>query len=170
MAQSVIVKNTNKKQGVTLIELLLYMGLFVILVTGVLYSAVYLQSVLQYNTLEYTADEQIYRQLSLLQQHMFGAEKVEFGSSSIKIYGKYGFVEQYILGNVLHMRYIYAGKSEKDIVMYPYLKLEKFIFIQETHHETLFKNSIIWVEVERRDMRGGVKIMKEWLVGGRFSY
>jgi hypothetical protein len=165
MAQFIIYKNKNKKRGVTLIELVLYIGLFVILVSGVLYSAIYLQSVLQYNTLEYTAEEQIYRQLGLLQQHMQSATKVETGSSSIRIYGKYGYIEQYLHGYLLHMKYVYVGKDEKDIILYPFLKLQEFSFIRENRHESLLGNSVVWVEVARRDMRGKVKKLKEWLVG-----
>lgn len=169
MAQFIIYKNQNQnknqKRGVTLIELVLYMGLFVILATGVLYSAVYLQSVLQYNTLEYTADEQVYRQLGLLQQYMSNSTKVEVSSSSLQIHGKYGYVEQYTSNNFLHMKYVYVGKPEKDIILYPYLKLEKFAFFREIGHETLFGNSVIWVKVERKDGRGKIKILHEWLTG-----
>lgn len=167
MAQFVTCKNQNKnqKRGVTLIELLLYMGLFVILVSGVLYTAIYLQSVLQYNELEYKAEEQMYRQLSLLHQHMHSATRLEIGSSSIRIYGKYGYVEQYLSHDFLHMKYVYAGKMEKDIVPYPFLKLQEFLFIRETGHESLLGNSLIWVQVRRVDIKGRTQTLKEWLVG-----
>lgn len=152
------------KQGVGFIELIVYMGIFMILLCGVLYTALYLGKILEYNTLEYKAGEQIYRQLDLLQQHLVKATKVEVGSSSLKVYGSYGYIEHYIQDNILHMKYVYVGKADKDMIVYPYVKFEKFSFVREVGHETMFGNSVIWVEVKRVDSRGRVKVLKEWLL------
>ncbi len=160
MAQSI----NNKKRGVTLIELVVYMGIFMILVSGVLYSALYMQKILEYNAIEYKTQEQIYRQLGLLQQHVNSATRVEMGSGSLRIYNRFGYVEQVLQEKILHMKYVYAGKPDIDIIPYPYIRLEKFTFTKETGHETLFGNSILSVEIVRSDLKGRLKKIREWLV------
>ncbi len=162
MAQSIIHQN----KGTTLIELIIYMGLFVILVGGVLYSAFYLQNILQYNAYEYKAEEQIYRQLRLVQQHMDLATSVEISSSSLKIHNPHGYIEPYLQNHTLHIKYTYPTKPTLDIVPYPYLKFQQFSFTQETGHESLSGNSIIWVDIERVDSKNKLKKLKEWLVDG----
>ena len=162
MAQSI--KYTNKKRGVSLMELILYMGIFVMLVIGVLYSALYMQKVLEYNAVEYKAQEQTYRQLGLLQQHMNSAGKIEVGSSSLKIFSRYGYMEQFLQDKTLHMRYVYPQKPILEIIPYPYLRLEKFSFVLETGHETLLGNSMLKVEMERLDSRGKPKTLQERII------
>lgn len=157
-------QSINTKSGVTLIELVLYMGIFTILVTGVLYSALYMQKILEYNAVEYKSQEQLYRQLGLLQEHMSSATQVEIGNSSLRIYNRFGYVEQVVQEKTLHMKYVYVGKSDIDIIPYPYLRLEKFSFTSEIGHETLFGNSVLSVEIERLDPKGKIKILREWLV------
>lgn len=162
----IIYKHT--KRGVTLVELILYISLFTILVMGVLSSVVYLQSVLQYTALEHVNREQIYRQLDILQQYLVTATRVDIATTTIRIYGRYGYIEQYVDQGVLRMIYHYDdGLLQKNIVPYPYLRLKDFSFTKNPRNfvdETLFKKGSISVRVAWLDNKKSVKYFEETLL------
>lgn len=154
----------KRKHGVTLIELVIYMGIFTLLVSGFLYTALYIQNILSHNTTEYKTQEQIYTQLNLLQHHLNSATDVELSSTSIKITNPYGYTKQYFQDNLLYMTYVYSFRSTLRIVPYPITQFTKFSFTQQPQHETLSANSIIWVDIERVDTRGKKKSLRTYLV------
>lgn len=158
------IKYNVQSRGFTLVELILYMGLFTVLVSGVLYSSFYLQSVLQYNSTEYKAQENIYRQLELLQHHLAQATKVEVSTSSIRMYNSHGYVVQGLHSGILHMIYTYEGKPEKDIDIYPFMNFSEFSFKREIVRDTLLTKSVVHVHIERVDIRGKVKGIDEYFI------
>lgn len=164
-----LIKFKQTKRGITLIELVVYMGIFTLLVSGFLYTALYMQNILSYNATEYKIEEQIYRQLNLLQHHLNSAIDVELSSTSIKITNSYGYMEQYFQNNLLYIVYLYPSRSVLDIIPYPITQFTKFSFAQESQHETLSANSIIWVDIERIDTRGKKKSLRTYLVQYRNS-
>jgi type II secretory pathway pseudopilin PulG len=151
-------------RGITLIELVLYMALFTILVTGVLYSTTYLQKTIEYNAFEYKARENIYRQLTLLQQYFAIADRVEVDGNTIKMQIKDKRVTQELRDGRLVMVYAYPNQPEKEIEPYIGTKFETFSLHDINRDDTLYAKSLFDVEVIRKDVRGKTKVVHEYIL------
>lgn len=175
MAQFVKQKENSMKnlqKGVTLIELVLYMAIFTVLMSGVLYSSMYLQGVMTYNAIEYKAKENIYKQLTLLQNHLNNAKEVAHDETGIYIISDFGSVEQTIHDEQILIKYNFFSQlaGHKQIIQFPYMKFKTISFRKSKNSDTLQSKSIIYVDIERVDMRGKIQKTTEHLYVTRVDF
>ncbi|MEN9604409.1 MAG: hypothetical protein RJB39_94 [Candidatus Parcubacteria bacterium] len=125
-----------QRQGITLIELILYMSLFAILVSIVFSTVFYLQKLFTNKKIEYIVRAEIYEQLNLLQQHLVLTQRVEVGPEDITLY-MYGStdpravvkIRQYIDGGRLVMEYLHNDPGlDKKIYVHEYTVLQDLSF------------------------------------------
>ncbi|MES2622859.1 MAG: prepilin-type N-terminal cleavage/methylation domain-containing protein [Patescibacteria group bacterium] len=158
------IKHKKYSKGITLIELVLYMGLFTILISGVLYSALYLEEIIEYNSFEYKARENIYRQLELLQHYTIIAQHIEIGSSSIRMQIEKGSIIQELREGKLYMKYEYIDMPMKEFLVYPYARFIDFSFTKSTSSETLSAKTELKVHIDRQDTKGRHKFIDEYIL------
>lgn len=78
-----------KGQGITLVEILVYMAIFSILVTGFLSSSFYIQKVIQARTYGYKTKQCMYDQLYILQQYARFVTRYTIENNVIILHTKY---------------------------------------------------------------------------------
>ena len=86
MAQ-INLKSQNQTAGLTLIELILYMGIFCFMFLAMMSTVFYLQKIIQNNNHNYYVKNQIYSNLNILQQYLYRS-RMELGNHELKIFSK----------------------------------------------------------------------------------
>ncbi|MES2986026.1 MAG: prepilin-type N-terminal cleavage/methylation domain-containing protein [Patescibacteria group bacterium] len=155
-------RNITYKKGFTLIELVLYMGVFTILVVGILYTSMYIQKVLQDSAVRYEIDEIIYRQLALLQNHITLATHIEVSTSSIRMYSQNSIVTQELRSGILFMIYEYGNGQKKEFAIYPTMKFSEFSFRDNETGETFETKNQLRVQVDRIGVKGKLMSLEEY--------
>ncbi len=156
-------RNINFKKGFTLIELVLYMGIFALLVSGVLYSSFYLQNIMHFNSIEYKANEEMYRHLALLQQYVKNAVKIEISTTTIHMHTDNGLITQELSNGSIRMKYQFHSKPVIDFEIYPYTQFTKFSFIKDEYNDSVQEKNRLKIEIERVNSRGEIRRLKEYI-------
>lgn len=138
------------KKGFTLLELVIYISLFIVLLGGMLYSSYYLQRVLVDNAVEYNAKENIYRHLTLLQEYAKNADSIIYSSSSLKIIHKNGYVEQTLINSEIVLTFTHGQIIHSTFNPFPYMYFEVFSFKKGKRNDTFLTKSILNVVLKRK--------------------
>lgn len=157
-------RNLTNKKGFTLLELVLYMSIFAVLVTGILYSSFYLQSVMQYNSGEYKIKEDIYRLVTLLQEFGKISTHSEVGTSSLKLLHKYGFAEIRLENSNVYFIFSHPDNSVTQFIELPHTKFEQLNFKRIDRHDTFLTKSILEIEVQRKNSKNKTVTLVDFLV------
>lgn len=116
-----MVKNIFKK-GMTLVELILYMGLFALIILLVFSTTFYLQKLFEDKLGEYAIRRDVYMHLRILQEYLVGTERIELGDNSFIFYMKNDSLQeirQTLENGKINMEYRYTDISKnKKFVVY----------------------------------------------------
>lgn len=157
-------RNLNCKKGFTLLELVLYMGIFTVLVGGVLYSSFYLQELMQYNSIEYKTKEQIYRHLTVLQEFGKIATGIEIGTSSLKLINMNGYVEQVLENSHIHLKFVHKDGFKIEFTELPFTKFEEFNFKRADRQDTFFTKCVLQIEAMRKNSKNKLVYLVDFLL------
>ncbi len=144
----------NISKGVTLVELLLYMGIFSILFLTITSTVFYLQKIIQNNNQNYYVKNQIYTNLNILQQYMY-KNSVVLDSQNLQIIDRNGntVLTQKIENNQL--KNIYSNSE--------FLINDK-IFFTTYNISQLEKDRLIKFEISWLDSRGKSQNFTEYII------
>lgn len=157
-------RNLNYTKGFTLLELVLYMSLFMVFVAGILYSSFYLQEVMQFNSVEYKTKEEIYRHLTILQNFGKIATSIELSTSSLKLVHKNGYVEQKLENSHIYLKFIHQDNLQIEFIELPFTKFEQFNFKRGDRQDTFFTKSILEIETIRKNSKNKLVSLVDFLV------
>ena len=145
---------TQNNKGLTLIELLVYMGIFSIICLMVGSSMFYLQKIIQNNNQNYYIKNQTYFNLNILQQYLYSSS-VKIVDNELRIFDKNNNLA---LTQKMDNKQIKNFYSNKSFVIDEYLNFEKYE-INLIENNRLIKFDISWV-----DSRGKSQNLTEYLV------
>lgn len=144
----------QKKKGLTLIELLIYMSIFSIICLMITSSVFYLQKIIQNNNQNYYVKNHIYSNLNILQQYLYRSS-VKVVNNDLKIFDKNNNL---ILTQKIDNKQIKNIYQNKNFVIDEYLNFEKYE-VNLIENNRLIKFDISWT-----DSRGKLQNLTEYLV------
>jgi len=142
------------QKGTTLIELLVYMGIFSIMMLMVSSSIFYLQKIIKNNNHNYYVKNQIYTNLTILQHHLDNAS-MTLENDELKLFSK--------TGKLIMSQKIQDGQPQfiyRDKNFNPY----HLIDFQTYHMALIDKNRVVQIEISWLDMRGKPQTLVEYLI------
>lgn len=145
---------SQKNKGLTLIELLVYMGIFSIICLMVSSSVFYLQKIIQNNNQNYFIKNQVYYNLNILQQYLYYT-RVEIKAGDLNFFDKNNM---HVLTQKIENKQVKNIYKDKSFVINDNLNLEKYD-ITFTDKDRLIRFDISWV-----DNRGKTHNFTEYLV------
>ncbi len=148
MARTINIFNKHNA-GLTLVELILYMSIFSILVTGFLSASVYIQKIIQSYTYDYKAKACIYEQLSILQQYK--------GVLASK-------VPSITLDQEKHMQLVYTYPQQKIIKICDLIKFEELVYTTKEKPRTISEKSEVNIKFSFFDIRHKLISFTETLI------
>ncbi len=143
-----------KSRGVTLVELLVYIGVFSIIFLIISSSSFYLQKIIQNNNQNYYIKNQIYYNLNILQQYL-NKSYVELSNNDLKFFNKN---KNLILTHKIENNYIKNIYQNKNFVIDKYLNFQKYE-ISLIDNGRVIRFDISWL-----DNRGKVRNLIEYLI------
>lgn len=103
-------KKSPKQKGITLVEILLYMGIFAVYITFVFSITFYMQNIFGKAKTEYVGKIMIYHHLTLLQNHLEKTSHIEHTPTSTTFHivdSDITKIVQYTDGGKMYIRYEY---------------------------------------------------------------
>lgn len=131
----------KQNKGISLIELILYMSIFMFVFTTVISSTLYIQKMIQNNNYNYYVKNQFYMNFDILQQYLY-RNRVEFDGVNIYFFDKNNvkIFTQNIENN--NIKNIYR---DKDISILEGVSIKQ-INIEFLENNRLLSYSIYWLD------------------------
>ncbi len=138
--------NKKYKRGITVLEMVLYMAIFSVFITGSFYISFYIQKVYEKNVSLYIHKSAVYFFLHLVQQHALHADSVDVHTDPV--------TKQLCLG------YVYKNNIRKTSCIYPETRFRDVYIKRVTdNNKTLSSSSIYYIYIEW----GEGQFVKEYL-------
>ena len=136
----------NNKKGITLIELIIYMGIFSFIFITTISSLFYIQKIIQSSNESYYTKNQIYNNLNILQQYLFSFS-VTVENGELNFFDQYNNLvfTQKVEGNVLKNIY----PSGKVFESMPYINIDNLYFDMMNRDEVI-RYVIIWKDNDNK--------------------
>lgn len=148
------IKQNIHSNGLTLIELLIYMSIFSIIFIIITSSVFYLQKIIQNNNQNYYVKNQIYTNLNILQQYLYKTH-IEMAGNDLKFFDKNNNL---ILTQKIENKQIKNIYPNKSFIIDDYLNFEKYE-ISLIDNGKVLRFGISWF-----DSRGKVQNIVEYLI------
>ncbi len=143
-----------KNKGLTLIELILYMGIFCFIFLVMMSSVFYLQKIIESNNREYYVKNQIYTNLNILQQYLYKSH-ITIENQNLNFFDKH---DTLILTQTFEqdqMRNIYQDKA--------FFPME-YIDFESYNLELLDSGRVLKVEYTWLNNRGKTQKITDYLI------
>lgn len=139
-------KLTNNKKGLTLIELIIYIGIFSFIFITIISSLFYIQKIIQNNNQNYYEKNQIYNNLNTLQQYLF-LFSIKIEDDELNFFDKDNNLvfTQKVEGNVL--KNIYPNGKVFEAI--PYINVDN-LNIYMMNRDRVLRYRIIWKDTTNR--------------------
>ena len=144
----------TRNQGMTLIELLLYMSIFSIIFLLIMSSVFYLQKIIQNNNQNYYVKNQVYENLNILQQYLYKSH-ITITNQNLNFFDKNN---RLILTQKLDQKYIQNVYNNKTITPMQYIRFEEYN-LQLLDNSRVLKIKFSWL-----DTRGKPQTLTEYLI------
>lgn len=148
------IKSFMKNKGVTLVELLVYIGIFSIILFIISSSSFYLQKIIQNNNQNYYIKNQIYYNFNVLQQYL-NKSYVELSGNDLKFFDKNKrlILTQKIENN--HIKNIYQNKN---------FIIDEYSNFQKYEISLIDKGRVIMFNISWLDNRNKIQNLTEYLI------
>lgn len=148
------IKSFMKNKGVTLVELLVYIGIFSIILFIISSSSFYLQKIIQNNNQNYYIKNQIYYNFNVLQQYL-NKSYVELSGNDLKFFDKNKrlILTQKIENN--HIKNIYQNKN---------FIIDEYSNFQKYEISLIDKGRVIMFNISWLDNRNKIQNFTEYLI------
>ena len=152
-----MVKNISKK-GMTLVELILYMGLFTLLILLVFSTTFYMQKLFEDKLGEYAVRRDMYMHLRMLQEYLAVTERIDIEENSFTLHMKNNSlikIRQTLENGKINLAYIYSDVSKnKRFAAYQSDIFDQFqLTIASSTLPTLHTLSTIRADIGWKNMR-----------------
>ncbi len=163
----------KNKRGFTLIELIIYMSIYMIIVFGIFQSIYILEKNIEENSKVFDLKKDIYKQLYIIQYYLNKADLFIINNEQKSILietDKLKFRQYVDESGYIHFHYLYKNNMrEIDFILYDNIYFKQFSFEKDknTYISSLFRKSIINVfiefrEINKKNNNKNIQI-KDWL-------
>ncbi|MBC7766704.1 prepilin-type N-terminal cleavage/methylation domain-containing protein [Arenimonas sp.] len=143
-----------KNKGLTLIELILYMSIFSMIFLMIMSSVFYLQKIVQNNNQNYYVKNQVYENLTILQQYLYKSH-ITITNKNLNFFDKNN---KQILTQKLDQKHIQNVYSNKTVTPIQYINFEGY-------NLQLFDNGrVLKIEISWFDNRRKLQVLTEYLI------
>lgn len=143
-----------KNEGLTLVELLIYMSIFSIMLLMINSSVFYLQKIIQNNNNNYHIKNQIYFNLNILQQYLY-KNSVNIQNQSLNLFNKN---DDLILTQKIEnhqIKNIYQNKEFEPLYN---------VYLEKYNLSLIENNHLLKIEISWKDNRGKIQDLIEYLI------
>ena len=143
-----------KNKGLTLIELILYMSIFSMIFLMIMSSVFYLQKIIQNNNQNYYVKNQVYENLTILQQYLYKSH-ITITNQNLNFFDKNN---RQILTQKLDQKHIQNVYSNKTVTPIQYINFEGY------NLQLLDNGRVLKIEISWFDNRRKLQVLTEYLI------